>query len=181
MSKFVKSFVAAAGLTAILAAGCNQSASPVASNDGPPVSGEKYLLTAEPAGAKGVSDVRKDATDGDDVVMVGRIGGTAKPWVAGRAAFQVVDPALKSCADSEGDNCPTPWDYCCTPREDLIKAMATVKVVDYAGQTVPADARDLLDLKELQTVVIRGKAKRDSEGNLTVLATGIYRRPDGKK
>src|SRR5947208_11897279 len=106
MRNFVRMFIAAVGFAVILCAGCNQSSSPVASNSAPPVSGAKYLLTAEPAGAKGVSDVRQGATDGDDVVIVGRIGGSTKPWVAGRAAFQIVDPALKSCQDTEGDNCP---------------------------------------------------------------------------
>ncbi len=49
-----------------------------------------------------------------------------------------------------------------------------VKVVDTSGKTVATDARKLLGLKELQTVVVRGKAKRDEIGNLTVLADGIF-------
>jgi hypothetical protein len=39
------------------------------------------------------------------------------------------------------------------------------------------DARELLGVKELQTVVVKGKAKRDEQGNLTVLASGVYPRP----
>lgn len=37
-----------------------------------------------------------------------------------------------------------------------------------------ADARELLKIKELSTVVVKGKARRDDAGNLTVLATGIH-------
>ncbi len=37
-----------------------------------------------------------------------------------------------------------------------------------------ADAKRLLDLKELSTVVVKGKAQRDDAGNLTVLASGVY-------
>ncbi len=37
-----------------------------------------------------------------------------------------------------------------------------------------ADARELLKVKELSTVVIQGTARRDDAGNLTVLATGVY-------
>ena len=37
-----------------------------------------------------------------------------------------------------------------------------------------ADARELFDVKELMTVVVRGKALRDDAGNLTVLATAIF-------
>jgi hypothetical protein len=144
---------------------------------GPSAEGVRYLLASEPAGAKGVADAREQTKDGDAVVVVGRIGGQEPPWVEGRATFQIVDPGLKSCKETEDDNCPTPWDYCCTPREELLKMMATVKVVDELGQPVATDARRLLGLKELQTVVVRGKARRDDKGNLTVLADGLFVRP----
>ncbi len=124
-----------------------------------------------------MKEVRETAKEGDEVVMVGRIGGDVKPWVEGRAAFWVIDPSLKSCKETEDDNCPTPWDYCCTPKDELRKVMATIKVIDGQGRTVAVDARQLLGLKELQTVVVRGKAKRDEQGNLTVLADGLFVRP----
>jgi hypothetical protein len=166
-------------LTGALATGC--SGGPTSSPNKPAAGGDKYRLAEEPAPAKAVGEVRKDAKDGDEVVVVGRIGGNVKPWVDGRAAFWIIDSSLKSCKDTEGDDCPTPWDYCCTPREELVKMMATVKVVDEHGQTVSTDARELLGVKELQTVVVRGKAKRDEQGNLTVLAPGVFVRTDDKK
>jgi hypothetical protein len=49
-----------------------------------------------------------------------------------------------------------------------------VKVVGDDGRPVPTDARQLLGIKELQTVVVHGRAKRDDAGNLTVLADGVY-------
>ena len=52
--------------------------------------------------------------------------------------------------------------------------MALVKVVDEDGSLVKADAKGLLDVKELSTVVIKGKAQRDDAGNLTVLASGVF-------
>jgi hypothetical protein len=52
--------------------------------------------------------------------------------------------------------------------------MALVKFVDETDQVVKADARSLFDLKELSTVVIKGTAKRDEAGNLTVLASGLF-------
>jgi hypothetical protein len=159
-------------LAGVLATGCNKAAPPSEGNAAGEAGPSKYLLAQEPAGAKGVKDVRQQAKDGDEVVVVGRIGGDAKPWVEGRAAFWIVDPSLKSCKECE-ENCPTPWDYCCTPKEEIVKAMATVKIVD-GGQTVAVDARQLLGLKELQTVVVHGTAKRDEKGNLTVLADGLY-------
>ena len=94
-----------------------------------------------------------------------------KPWVEGRAAFQLVDLSIKPCPDDEG--CPTPWDYCCQT-DKLPANSATVKLVDAGGKPVAKGARELLGVKELNTVVVRGKAKRDDAGNLTVLADQIY-------
>ena len=53
-------------------------------------------------------------------------------------------------------------------------AIVQGKVVDEDGSLVKADAKGLLDVKELSTVVIKGKAQRDDAGNLTVLASGVY-------
>lgn len=39
---------------------------------------------------------------------------------------------------------------------------------------VKVDARELLKVKELATVVVEGKARRDDANNLTVLATNIH-------
>ena len=166
-------------LTAALATGCSLSTPPAANV--PAADGAKYLLAAEPAGAKPVKELRGDAKDGDEVVVVGRIGGTAKPWIDGRAGFTIVDLSFIPCNAKEGDTCSTPWDYCCDSKDELVKGMATVKVVDESGQSVPMDARQLLGVKELDTVVVRGRAKRDDQGNLTVLAAGIHRRAAASK
>ncbi len=72
----------------------------------------QFLLTAEPADAQGVIQVRKSSQDKDDVVVVGRIGGSEVPWIEGRAAFSIVDPSLKCCGEVGADNCPKPWDFC---------------------------------------------------------------------
>lgn len=137
------------------------------------VVGSKFVLRDEPAGAGEVIQVRADATDGDDVVIVGRIGGSSNPWIDGRAAFSIVDGSLKACSDIPGDRCTKPWDYCCeTPK--LADATALVKVVDENGALVKSDAKALLDVKELSTVVVQGKAQRDDAGNLTILASGVF-------
>jgi len=162
-------FAAAAfmGMVALVATGCSPGG-PVATIDGTP-----YLLTEEPQGAADVITARKEAADGDDLLIVGRIGGGANPWIKDAAAFTIVDPSLKACSDIPGDKCPKPWDYCCETHK-LPGATALVKVVDAEGQTVKADARDLLNVTELSTVVVKGKAQRDDAGNLTVLANGVY-------
>ena len=165
----------AGSILASLLIGCSQEATvPTASERAMPiVNRSKFLLTVEPVAANDVIKVRENSSDGDDVVIVGRIGGSQNPWIEGRAAFSIVDGSLKACSDIEGDNCPTPWDYCCETSK-LATATALVKIVDERGDLVKADARELLQIKELSTVVVQGKAKRDDAGNLTVLASTVY-------
>ena len=142
-------------------------------SNGPSIDGTKFLLTAEPDGAEDVIAVREAAQDGDEVLVVGRIGGDAEPWIKDRAAFKIVDNSLKACSDIPGDKCPIPWDYCCET-DKLPTGTALVKVVDENGDLVKSDARQLLNVKELSTVIVKGTAQRDDAGNLTVLASRIY-------
>ena len=54
-------------------------------------------------------------------------------------------------------------------------------VYDDDGKVVKKDARELLGVKELDTVVIQGKAKRDKAGNVTILASKLYVAPTTRK
>lgn len=131
-----------------------------------------YNLQEEPKGASDVIALRKDAKDKQEVIVVGRIGGRPNPWIKGMAAFSIVDRSLKPCNEIEGDTCKTPWDYCC--ESDLGKATLLVTLVDENGKIVKQDARKLLGVKELDTLTIVGKAKRDQSGNVTVLASKVF-------
>ena len=153
-----------------LLAGCAQQQPPATTEAA--ADSAAYQLTSPPAGAQGVIAARETVKDDDEVAIEGRIGGDPKPWVEGAAAFTIVDTSLKPCEDG----CETPWDYCCD-LDVLPKAKAMVKVVDANGRTVDTDARRLLGVKELSTVVVHGKAKRDDAGNLTVLADGVFVKP----
>jgi len=160
----------------LLAIGCSQQSGEEAANspsNDVSVDGSKYVLNEQPEDAKEVIAAREAAADGDEVVVVGRIGGDVNPWIENRAAFSIVDNSLRACSDIPGDECPTPWDYCCET-DKLATGTALVKVVDADGQLIKTDARKLLPVKELSTVVVRGKAQRDDAGNLTVLADGVY-------
>jgi len=156
--------VGAASISTIFI-GCSSSAPAVATDS-------KYVLKEEPAGVTDVLKIKSDANDQDDVVVVGRVGGSENPWTGGVAAFSIVDRSLTSCNEMEGDTCQTPWDYCC--EADRPKATVLVKFVDDSGKVVKEDARRLLNLKELQTVVIKGKAIRDDAGNVSIAASGIH-------
>lgn len=158
-----------------LAAGCGRGSNPSAGGSQqelPIAAHSSYRLPSEPAGAQDVKLARQSAKNDEDVVVVGRIGGAANPWVDGMAAFMIADVSLEPCTDG----CARPWDYCCD-LDKLPTSKVMVRVVDGQGQVVATESRELLGVKELQTVVVRGKARRDEAGNLTVLADGVFVRP----
>lgn len=157
----------------VLVAGCAKTESePVATYDG-----SKFILATEPDSGQDIIAARENVKDADEVIVVGRIGGSLNPWVDGRAAFSIVDPSLLACSDEKEDgepcSCKTPWDYCCET-DKLPNAMALVKFVENDGSVVKHDAREIFGVEELQTVVIKGTAERDDAGNLTILASGMF-------
>lgn len=158
------------------AAGCNQATIPEGNSQGSVTAqaeGKKFLLDKEPAGVKGVIEIRKEAKDGDEVVLVGRVGGSAKPFTEGRASFLVVDYSLKPTAE-----CDSPWDFCELPNKEVAAARVNVKFVDGDGKTIQTGARELFGIKELSTVVVKGKVSRDDKDNVNVVATSIFIRGD---
>ena len=166
-------------LAIVMMVGCEQAPAPSATvSTVASKAGAKYLLAAEPQAARSILQVRDESKQGDEVVLVGRIGGDVNPWVEGRAAFSLVDLSAKACSDIAGDSCPTPWDYCCET-DKLVKGKTLIKLVGDDGQPVATDARELLGVKELDTLVVQGKAQRDDSGNLTILASKIFVRPAG--
>lgn len=175
----------AGGMLALVGlVGCSSQSStaPVAETAAPSptpsAAGARYRLDAEPAGARNVADVRAEAADGERVVVVGRIGGDVNPWVEGRAAFTIVDLSLQACSDIPGDGCPTPWDYCCAT-DGLKTGSILVKVVDEGGQLVADDARTLLGVAELDTLIVEGTLQKGEEGNATLLASRVFVRTPG--
>ena len=160
-------------LTAVFTLGCGQAndAAPSARGETAAATNANFVLAEKPTDAQGVAAARESSEDAEQVTVTGRIGGSAAPFVDGIAAFTIVDPALAPCSAAEG--CPTPWDYCCDTH--LLKDnMATVKVVDADAAVVAQDARQLLGVEELATVVVVGKAERDESGNLTILADKVH-------
>lgn len=166
----------AASLISIVLAGCGGSSSAdVAPQAVTPVSldGSKYVLAAEPEGAIGVIAARESAADGEPIVVVGRIGGAANPWIDGRAAFMLLDASMLMVADgtesAEGEIC---MDDCCASERAATTTL--VKVVDANSQVLAADARQLLGVAENDMVVVRGKVHKDDNGNFVVLADGVH-------
>ena len=89
--------------TALIAAlaGCSsepQTATPATSDQSlaeNKIDASAYLLESEPEGAGNVIKVREESADSDEVLIVGRIGGSSNPWIEGRAALPSLTSPLR--------------------------------------------------------------------------------------
>lgn len=157
--------------------GCNKEAeapAPAPAEAAATVPASIYLAAA-PEGAQDIAPVKAVAKVGDEVVVRGRIGGRVEPFVSGRAVFTLTDATLPSCADMGEDHCPTPWDYCCEDRENLVASTATVRIVGPDGQPLKADLNGPHGVRPMAEVFVVGKvAEADGQGNLVIDATGLY-------
>jgi hypothetical protein len=155
----------------ILVAACAKEEGPSPSSAAPaPSPGlAKLVLKADPGEALPVLQA-KEGADGD-VLVAGRVG----QIVQGFASFRLVDASLAYCgAGGAADDCPTPWDYCCIPKNELTAATLVVEARDADGK--PLRAGSLPGLRLLDLAVVRGKLTRDAHGNVVVLADGWFRR-----
>jgi hypothetical protein len=138
----------------------------------PAIDSEQYILAKEPSGAKGIREVRQKSRPGEEITVVGRIGGSARPFTKGRCSFTVIDLTVEPCDD---DGCGNPW--CSVKPDTLRQSVALVKFVDSTGKTLQADAKSVFAVEELSTVVVKGRASKDSKGNLVIVGSGLFVRP----
>jgi hypothetical protein len=145
-----------------LAVGCGHNESPKTSRNS-----SEFRLSKEPVGAISVSELKTSSAR--EVAVAGRIGGESNPWVDGMAAFMLADETvLERCRAECSDK------SCNCQSKELNQATVLVKFVDSTGEPLPVDSRQLLNVSELDRVVVKGTAQRDSEGNVTIVAGGIF-------
>lgn len=133
------------------------------------------ILTSAPADPQNVVEARSTAKAGDEIVVQGRIGGQVRPFVEGRAMFQLVDLSLPTCNMTPGDTCETPWDYCCEPKDQLAAKSVTIQIVGNNGKLLAVDLNGQHGLKPMARVIIRGTVDRKSDEKAMVIqAKGIY-------
>lgn len=129
-----------------------------------------FILDADPGEAMGVAGAR-GAAPADQVVVAGRISTV----VTGSGAFVLMDASLPYCGErNPEDKCPTPWDYCCETADTRRTHSITVEARDAAGKLVASPGLGIL--RECDMVAVRGRLVKDDLGNVTLLATGWYRR-----
>lgn len=135
-----------------------------------------WLLAEAPSGAHGVAEIKPDASEGDSVVIRGRIGGSREPLRPDGAFFTIVDPSVPKCDEmSMDEGCEWPWDYCCEPRELLTANSATVEVVDADGVRMKTNLVDGGLRPGDEVVVVGTVGPRPDAAVLVVRATGIHR------
>ena len=152
--------------------GCGEKTEPAQRSDGPSELGKSLLLAVEPAGAVNVGDVLQFGSENENVLVIGRIGGSRDPWVDSLAAFTLTDVSLVACNEIPEDPCPTPWDFCCEPK--LAANTLLVQILSDDGELIEQDARKLLGVDELDTVVIEADINKDDAGNITLVAKKLF-------
>jgi hypothetical protein len=124
-------------------------------------------------------------TEAKEVAMVGQIGGLANPWEETQpefpfssnfAVFFLADPqAVAENAEAghvhaPGEECA----FCAAHAEENSEQFAMVRLLDEKGKPLPMDVREILDITDNDTVVVKGSAQIVEGGMLVVKATGIY-------
>jgi hypothetical protein len=158
-------------LALLLAPGCSkeEAVAAVPASNVP----ESFFVATPPPAARSVREVVASATDGELVVVSGRVGGAEKVFVDDYAVFTIVDASLPPCGAGRMDDCATPWDYCCDAPE-LVAANALSVELVADGKLLKAQPRGFHGLDVLKTVVVQGTVSRDAAGNTRVLATGLH-------
>ncbi|XAL99664.1 hypothetical protein OT109_19055 [Phycisphaeraceae bacterium D3-23] len=168
-------------LSLVLAAGCGKTdagKTGPGSDTGDTASlPDGLFLASAPEGAQTIASLKENASEGDEVVVHVVVGGRMDPLVAGRASAAIIDAGLDNPCTGEDDHCQTPWDYCCTPPEDITANLATLQVVDAEGRVLAADLSDMF--QPMAVLTVRGVVgARPDPQVLTINATGIYIAPD---
>ncbi len=165
------STIALAASTLMILSGCSDSSSSSQTQATPTTesAGPAWVLTSAPAGDVSVTDAKASASEGDQVVIRGRIGGRRSPINAESPIFTLVDLDLEYCGQFSDDSCGTPWDYCCETPTTITEHTATVQVQGEGVDLVAAG------FEPLDEVVLIGVVGPRPDGQVfTIKATGIY-------
>jgi hypothetical protein len=151
-------------------AGCGKRSATAVQPPPPAVALDTFFTPTAATAAGAIHKVRTTAKPGDPVVVTGRIMGREKPFVEGRAAFVLGDPAvLAACNDKPGDECTTPWDTCCNSNEEKQTGTATIQLVGADGRVLKQGLKGLHGLTELSTVTVTGTIDKASSAEALII------------
>ena len=130
---------------------------------------DRVILKSEPSDAVAIRGMKESSKTGDEVVIHGRI----KDFLGGFAGFTMVDEEMKHCAERPGDQCQIPWDYCCMDANEMIACTVSVEVRE-GKLPVKKSLESLGGMNQLADVVVKGKVEKSKDGNVIVVADGIF-------
>jgi hypothetical protein len=128
------------------------------------------FVSKAPVNAVEVATARKNAEQGKPIAIRGRIGGLVAPFAEKYAIFVLSDLTLPPCTDG----CPTAWDYCCTPREQILANIATIQVVDGQGKPLKTSMKGTNGLQPMSEVIVRGTVAKRDDKMLVINAENIF-------
>jgi hypothetical protein len=156
-------------LVAACGGGSNQSVAPAPSAPPADAALQKVVLAADPGPALAVTAAKAKGA-AEQVVVTGRVASVVK----GFAVFTLMDEALEYCGQvNKEDGCKTPWDYCCDTQQKRTEHSLLVEFRDAKGQ--PIGTPSLPDTRLLDLLKVRGKLQNDDNGNLVLVADGMFR------
>jgi hypothetical protein len=133
------------------------------------------FLDVAPEGITPIVSLKASAKEGDAVVIKAVVGGRRQTFVTNRAVMTVIDATLGNPCTAEGHHCATPWDYCCTPPEQLLPNLASVQILGPDARALVIDLNTVADLKPMSVLVIQGTVgPRADDTTLIINATGIF-------
>jgi hypothetical protein len=157
--------------TAALLISCEKKETTVAPPANSPSPALSAVLAAAPTGKPmSIHLIRTSAKPGDEITVSGKIMGSEKPFVDGRAAFILGDPEiLTPCNENPDDKCATPWDVCCETPEDKKRSIATIQIVGGDGRVLKESIEGVGGLVNLATVTVTGKVAAGSSADLLII------------
>jgi hypothetical protein len=159
-------------LAALAVASCEKSSTVEAE---PPQAGPSpelsAVLEASPEGeASPIHMARQTIQPGDKVTVSGQVMGNAHPFVEGRAAFILGDPAvLTPCNENPDDACETPWDACCDTPEDKKRGTATIQIVGEDGRVLKEPIEGVGGIENLAKMTVSGTVAEGSSADALVI------------
>lgn len=171
--KMISKLTAVCAVSTLVLTGCgNETPAPQPKQVAQPATllNESFILKEKPAGAVTISEARKSVKPGKEVTVFGTVGGAKSPFVATRASMILADhTVMKACRTEACSSCPTPWDFCCTPKEDLAKAILTVQFIDTDGMVLKQGLEDFGGIKKNGIVTVKGKFAENSTDQLVII------------
>lgn len=171
MSMLVKCFIAFAAIAAAgVAIGWVYEPNPEAAQYR-----QALVLKEEPTGSVTIEDARSQIDSQSEVVLTARIGTREMPqwWKQGTASFYVSEATDGSHYNVTPDHDPNTCAFC-RHKWNVEDSMAIVHLINDAGEPIPIEAPELLEIQDGDVIVVQGTASLDDSGFLVVRSNGVF-------